>query len=147
MLDVSPILVNWAYPLIALVLAGLAGWVMVRSASWLNAHAGFLDAQTREKILNIENQSIQTGVDVVMAQVKALGGSIELAINNPIIRYGAQVAINHASSILKDNGADPDEIAAKILAKLPDNVISTDTTGQTIKTTTVTTETLPAIKG
>lgn len=146
MLNIQPFLTTWAYPLLALLLAGGSMWLMAKSGAWLTAHAGFLSATTRQKILGLENEAIQAGVEVAISQAKAAGATIHPSIDNPVIRYAANVALNHASGILQDNGATPDEVAAKILAKLPDAVVSTDTTGQTVKTGIVTIQTLsPAV--
>lgn len=148
MLDISPLLNGWLYPLIALLLTGFAAWALARASGWLDAHAKWLTADAHTKILAIEKEALDEGVSVVLSQVETLGQRVQPRIDNPILRYGAQIAINHAGGILADNGADPDEIAAKILARLPPAIISTDTTGVTISAPIpVQTETLQPIKG
>lgn len=145
MLDLSPTLNTWLYPALALVLTGLTIWIVARSQSWLAAHAAFLDASTREKLVGLENQALDMGVQALETWARNTGNKIQPDINNPVVKWGAQLALNHASGILADNGLSPEDVAAKLLAKLPDNIVDTDTTGATVKTTTVTVETLPPI--
>lgn len=145
MVDLTPFLNDWAYPLLAVLLAGLAAWILVRSQAWLAAHASFLDVQTRQKIVTLEQQAIAAGVDYIISTAHRAGDNAKISISSPITRYGVQIAVNHAGGLLKDNGADPDEIAAKILAQLPDNIVATDTTGATVTTTTITVQNLPPI--
>lgn len=147
MLDITPLLDHWLYPMLALVLAGVAAWVLSRTSGWLDAHASWLDADRKAKLLAIEKEALDEGVAVVMQQAEATGAKIRPTVDNPIVRFGAQVAINHAAGTLADNGASPDEVAAKILARLPANVIATDTTGVTIHTIPVQIETLQPIQG
>lgn len=146
MLDISQFLNTWAYPLIALILTGLIGWLVIRTSAWLDAHAKFLNAAQKTKIVAMEQSALDAGVNYILNYAKATGDKIHPTVNNWLLRNGAQVAIDHAGGILADNGASPDEIANRLLAHLPDVVISTDTTGSVVKTTTVTTETLPPIK-
>lgn len=133
MLDIAPFLNSWVYPLCALLLAGSTAWLLAKSSGWLDAHASFLDASARTKILAIEKEAIDEGVNVVMSEIEKTGAKIQPNIDNPIVRWGAQIAINHAAGTLADNGADPDEVAAKILTRLPPAFVSTDTTGATIQ--------------
>lgn len=146
MLDFSQLINNWGLPLLALVLTGLVGWLVIRTSSWLDAHASFLNTQQRAKIVALEQSALNAGVNYALNIAKASGEKIHPQVNSWILRNAAQVAIDHADGILVDNGASPDQIAARILAHLPDNVISTDTTGSKVKTTTVTVETLPPIE-
>lgn len=146
MLDLTPFLNQWLWPLLGILGAGLVTWLVLRSQAWLNAHASFLDAQTRQKITDMEEAALNEGVQVVLAQAKAVGDGYKPTINSGIVRFGAQIAINHSSGILKDNGADPDEVAAKILARLPANPESSvGTTGATLTTVTVETSPLPPL--
>lgn len=131
MLNLSPIVDTWMVPAIALVLTGLGAWLVAKSGTWLDAHAKFLNASAREKITNLENQAVAEGVNVVTAYVQREGARIHPVVSSPVLAWGAQIAINHASGVLNDNGASPGEIAAKILAKLPAAVVTADTTGAT----------------
>lgn len=145
MLDLSPFLNAWFYPLLALVLTGLVGWLVVRSQAWLAAYATFLDASARGKIASLEEQALSMGVDFVLNWARIQGNKIQPVVNDVILKWGAQIALNHADGILTSNGFSADEVAAKILARLPDTVIATDTTGATVTTTSVTSQPLPPI--
>lgn len=148
MLDLTPIL-PWFYATLALVGAGLATWVVLRSQNWLNAHASFLDAQTREKITGMEQDALNAGVAYVVAYAKREGSQVHPVVNSWLLRQGAQVAIDHAAGLLADNGASPDDVANKILAKLPDNVVTTNVNtavNYPIDTAKVDTSPLPPIQ-
>lgn len=145
MLDIQPFLHAWAYPFLALVLTGLSIWLVGRTTQWLDAHAAFLDAKTRASITDTEERALTAAAQTIEAWAQSTGDKVHPSIDNPILRWGAQIALNHASGILADNGASPDEIAAKLLAKLPPNVVSADTTGATIKTISVQVSTLKPI--
>lgn len=142
MLDLTPVLNGWVYPLLALILTGTTSWLLIRSRTWLSAHANFLDASTKEKLAALENQALNEGANIIFNQVARAGNNLKVSIDSPVLRYGVQIALNHSASVLASNGADPDEVAAKILSRLPDNIVTTDTTGATVTTTTVTTQTL-----
>lgn len=125
MLDITPIL-PWFYATLALVLTGLAGWFVARSSGWLDSHASFLDAQTRTKLIAAEQDALNAGVQYVLAYAQREGGQIHPVVNNWLLRQGAQIAINHSQGLLTDNGLSADDIATKILAKLPMNTTTTD---------------------
>lgn len=126
MLDLTVFLNAWVYPTLALILTGLVTWLVLRSQGWLQAHAQFLDAKTREKMTALEQTALNEGVQYVMAYAQRQGAQVHPVVNSWLLRQGAQVAINHASGILADNNMSPDDVANKILAKLPDVVITTD---------------------
>lgn len=124
MLNIQPFLLAYAYPLAALVLAGVAAWALGQSGKWLNAHAKFLSAQTKASILAAESNALDEGANVLMTQIKAQGDNTKVSINDPITRFAAQTAINHAAGMLASNGANPQEVAAKILARLPADMVA-----------------------
>lgn len=118
MLDLTPIL-PWFYATLALVLTGLAGWLVLRSGAWLSAHASFLDAKTRTELISAEQSALDAGVQYVLAYAQQQGGRVHPVVNNWLLRQGAQIAIDHSQELLADNGLSPQAIADKILAKLP----------------------------
>lgn len=142
MLDLAPFLDNWAYPLLALLLAGSTMWLIGRTSAWLNSHASFMDAATKTKILAIEKDALTEAANVIMKTVLAEGRTAKITVQDPLMRWGVQIALNHAAGTLSDHGASPDELAAKILARLPEQWTSEGTTGATVKTGVVTLETL-----
>ena len=93
MLDLTPIL-PWFYATLALVLTGLAAWMVANSSGWLKAHATFLNASAREKIVGVEQSALNAGVDYVMAYAQREGGSIHPQVNSWLLRQGAQIAID-----------------------------------------------------
>lgn len=145
MLDLTPFLDHWLYPFITILLTGLGAWLMVRTSAWLRAHAGWLTADQQQKIAQMEKDAIQAGTDWVLGWVRRNAEKVKPDVNSWVLRTAAQVAINHASGVLADNGADPEEVATKILAKLPDNVVDTDTTGAAAQTQQVSVTPLPPV--
>lgn len=146
-LDFSQFFIVYGYPLCAAIIVGLAGWIAVRVHVFTTAHTAFLGAEIQAKLAALEDQSINAGVSYLLNFIKASGGKFHPVVDNWLLRQSAQIAINHAAGILGDSGDDPDSVAGRILAKLPDTVISTDTTGAVIKPETVEVQTLQPIKG
>lgn len=133
MVDARQFLDDWAFPILALVLAGGIGFLVKYTGNWLNAHATFLSAQTKQKIAALEMQALQEGADYIMAQAKATADKDgKFAVDGAVTRLGAQIALNHAAGVLSSHGLSPDEVANRILAKLPPIQVTTDTTGATL---------------
>lgn len=134
---------QWAVLIIVALAAG--GWTILsaRSGSWLKSHARFLTSKQQDQILETEHTLYQAAADYLIKYVTATGDKIHPQMNNALEQFAVQMVLNHPSAVI----GDPNVIAAQILAKIPSPLISTDTTGATIKTTTVTTETIPAPTG
>lgn len=126
MLDLTPLIHNWLVPALSLIGAGLVVWIVLRTRNWLDAHAAFLSAAQREKIATVEQNALQQGVDYVLAWVDRQGAQVHPKVNSWLLRQGAQVAIDHASGTLADNGWSPDDVANKLLAKLPPVAVTAD---------------------
>lgn len=144
-LDFSQFFTAYGYPLCAAIFVGLASWIAVRVHVFTTAHTAFLGAETQTKVAALEDQAINAGVNYLLNVIKANGGKFHPVVDNWLLRQSAQIAINHAAGILKDSGDDPNSVAGRILAKLPDTAISTDTTGMTIKPEIVEVHTLQPI--
>ena len=129
MLDLSPFLNDWLFPFVGLLLAGFTMWMMARSSAWLSAHAKFLNASTQTKILGIEQKALDEAASLVFGAVRNETAGVKLTIDSPIVRWGIQVAVDHAAGVLSANGAAADDVARKILARLPPAFVSLDTTG------------------
>lgn len=134
---------QWVVLVAGALVAG--GWLILsaRSGNWLKAHAGFLNAKQQDQILATEHTLYQAAADYLIKYLSATGDKIHPQMSNALERFAVQMVLNHPSSVI----GDPNVIAAQILAKIPPPMIATDTTGATIKTTTVTVESLPPITG
>ena len=147
MLELAKFFQDWENPTLALVLAGAIGWLVYKTSQWLDAHAKFLDATTKTKILAIENEALNEGVNYILSQVKQQEAQAHVEVSNPVTRFAAQIALNHAAGTLAAHGASPEEVASKILSRLSQVPISTDTTGATVKTASVDSRPLAPIGG
>lgn len=125
-MDITPIINQWLVPFLVALGSGLTIWVGYHSKAWLDAHAAFLNAQTREKITGMEEKALNTGVNFVVNYAQREGALIHPQVNSWLLRQGAQLAINHASGVLADDGASPDQVANKILALLPPSTMTAD---------------------
>lgn len=132
MLDLSNFINQWALPTIGLVLTGLVSWLVWRTNQWLDAHAKFLSASTKAKIAATEAQALNEGAQYLMTWLASQSKDIKVPVDGAVTRFAAQIAINHAGGVLAAHGASPEEIAAKILARLPSASVSLDTTGATV---------------
>lgn len=140
MIDISTFDQKWLLPFIAILLAGGWIWLAAHSASWLKAHAGFLNAKQQAMLLDAEHQIYQMGADYIVNQIQATGDKVHPKVDSWVMRQAIQMALDHPEII----AGRPEDVAAKILAKLPQVAISTDTTGATVKTEAV--ETRPLAK-
>lgn len=146
MLDFSNPL-TWALSVLAIVLAGGAAYIAARSSNWLDAHASFLTAQQRKDIVEMENAAFEKAENYIVTWAHQQGQKIRPSVDDPLVRWGAQIALDHAGGMLADHGMSPEEAAARILAYLPPYEITQDTTGATVHASApVTVQDLPAIQ-
>jgi hypothetical protein len=125
-MDITPIINQWLVPFLIALGSGLTIWIVYHTNSWLDAHAQFLDSQQRVNITATEEKALGIGVDWVVNFAEREGAKVHPQVNSWLLRQGAQLAINHASGILADNGANPNLIANKILAFLPPSFTTSD---------------------
>lgn len=131
-IDIQPFLNSYAVPLGDALAAGLTIWLVSATKNWLDAHAAFLSAQTKEKITDLENQALDKGAAYIINWAQTNGGKFNPQVNSWVLSTAANVALNHAAGVLADNDNSPDDVADRLLAHLPPEYISTDTTGVTI---------------
>lgn len=145
MLDISNPL-TWALSVLAIVLAGGCAWLIARSGTWLDAHAKFLTAQQRGEISALETEAFEKATGYILAVAHTQGLKIHPKVDNPLVQWAAQIALDHAGGVLSDHGMSPEEAAARILAYLPPNETTQDTTGAVMHApTAITVQSLPPI--
>jgi len=145
-MDLQPFLQTWLYPTIALTLAALGGWVLVRSQAYLASRGKWLDANAQTQIADLEKRALQMGTDAVMQWVQTNGNKLHPTLDSGVTTWAANLALSHAGGILAKNGLSPQEVADKIVARLPMTMVTTDTTGRTVpKAVAVEVEPLPPI--
>ena len=125
-LDLTNFLNQWAIPTFAVVLGACIWWLTKKTGSWLDAHAQFLNATTKQRLLVIEQQALTQGAQAIVNWAQSQEGKVHPHIKDPLVGWGAQVALNHANGVLRDNGYTPEKVAAMILANLPPTTVSND---------------------
>ena len=132
MLDLSTFANQWALPIMSVLIAGGVLWLVKATTAYLDAHAKFLNAKQKAQIAALESSALDEGAQYLTTWLASQAKDAKIPMNSAVTRFATQIAMNHAAGVLTDNGASPEEVAAKILNRLPSISTSLDTTGVTI---------------
>lgn len=141
-LDTAAFIHTWLLPFLAVVLAGCGVLVTAKLTGWMNVHAAWLTADQQAKVLSLEKDAYNQAVNWLLNMAQTQGEKVKIQPDSWMMKTAVQMVLDHPASVL----GKPEDVANKIVALLPASAISTDTTNQTIKTTTVTVETMPPIQ-
>jgi hypothetical protein len=109
---------------VEILLAGLALWLALRARAWVDAHISWLDADTRAKLQAQLEAVLNAGVRYALSELESLEAS-HPALKTPagvkgwVTGKAGEYVVNHAEQELESVGWTPDEVAEKIVAKLP----------------------------
>jgi len=124
------------------ILLVIAAWAVWEARSYLSIHAKFLSASTQQKITDNLNTLLNDGINYAMTVVAEQEKNVKPTTDSLVVKLAAQFAADHAG---KQIDKTSEQLKQMVIAKLPSPQSAVDTTGTTVKTTLVTTETLPAI--